>query len=118
VTPSEPLRELSKHSSLPVLASYDLFFRPRSITRLLKRTGWQDVQVQSLTEPAWMGTDVADVMSYVSAMPMIRRLLTDLANDALTRRVLAAIADQYAARQCPDGVWVTAAAWLVTARRD
>jgi hypothetical protein len=35
----------------------------------------------------------------------------------VTERVLAEVADQYAARQRPDGVWVRAAAWLVTARR-
>jgi hypothetical protein len=38
-------------------------------------------------------------------------------DEALTERVLAAISEQYAARQRPDGVWVRAAAWLVTARR-
>jgi len=35
----------------------------------------------------------------------------------LTEQVLAAIAGQYRARQRPDGIWVRAAAWLVTARR-
>ncbi len=31
---------------------------------------------------------------------------------------MTAIAGQYAARQRPDGVWVSAAAWLVTAQRQ
>jgi hypothetical protein len=64
-----------------------------------------------------MGSDVADVMSYVRGMPMIGSLAAQLGNEALTKRVLAVIAEQYAARQRPDGVWVRAAAWLVTARR-
>jgi hypothetical protein len=64
-----------------------------------------------------MGSDVADVMGYVRGMPMIRTLAAGLGNEALAERVLAIIAEQYAARQRPDGVWVRAAAWLVTARR-
>jgi hypothetical protein len=57
-------------------------------------------------------------MSYVRGMPMIRSLTADLGDEALTERVLATIADQYAARQRSDGVWVRAAAWLVTAHRS
>ena len=56
-------------------------------------------------------------MSYVRGMPMIRNLAVGLGNKVLTERVLAVIAEEYAARQRPDGVWVRAAAWLVTGRR-
>lgn len=56
-------------------------------------------------------------MSYVRGMPMIRGLAANLRDQVLTERVLASIAEQYAARQRPDGVWVRAAAWLVTAYR-
>jgi hypothetical protein len=48
---------------------------------------------------------------------MVRNLAADIGDEALTERVLAAIAEQYSARQGPDGVWVRAAAWLVTAHR-
>ena len=64
-----------------------------------------------------MGSDVADVMGYVRGMPIIRNLAAGLVDEALTERVLAGIAEQYAARERPDGVWVSAAAWLVTAQR-
>jgi len=57
------------------------------------------------------------VMSYVRGMSMIRSLAADLGDETLTERVLATVAEQYAARQRPDGVWVRAAAWLVTAHR-
>jgi hypothetical protein len=55
-------------------------------------------------------------MSYVRGMPTIRGLTASL-GDALIERVLATIAERYSARQQPDGIWVRAAAWLVTARR-
>ena len=56
-------------------------------------------------------------MRYVRGMPMVRNLAAALGNEALTERVLAVIGEQYAERQRPDGVWVRAAAWLVTAHR-
>ncbi len=36
-------------------------------------------------------------------------------DDVLAKRVLATMGDEFAAREDPDGVWVDAAAWLVTA---
>jgi ubiquinone/menaquinone biosynthesis C-methylase UbiE len=112
-----PLRAFAAHMQLPGPAAGDLFTEPRHVTELLSGAGWEDIQVDAVSEPAWMGTDVADVMSYVRGMPMIRNLAVGLGNEALTERVLAVIAEQYATRQRPDGVWVRAAAWLVTARR-
>jgi len=112
-----PLRAFGEHIPLPKSTASALFLDPNEITDLLRATGWVDVRVRALAEPAWIGSDVADVMGYVSSMPMTRVLFADLADDALTTRVLTTIAEHYAARQQPDGVWVTAAAWLVTAHR-
>lgn len=112
-----PLRAFGAHTRLPVPAVGELFTDPRRVTELLSATGWDDIQIDAVSEPAWIGSDVADVMSYVRGMPMIRSLAADLGNEVLAERVLAVIAGQYAARQRPDGVWVRAAAWLVTAYR-
>ena len=112
-----PLHAFAAHTQLPGATVGDLFFDPMQVTSLLYRTGWEEVQIDAVTEPAWIGPDVADVMSYVQAMLMIRSLTAGLRDEALTERVLATIADQYAVRQKPDGVWVRAAAWLVTAHR-
>jgi hypothetical protein len=78
--------------------------------------GWQDIQVTAIVERAWIGSDVDDVMGYVRGMPMIRDLTSRLGDPARAERVLTAIAGEYAARQSADGIWVRAAAWLVTAR--
>ncbi len=112
-----PLRAFGAHTELPGPAVGDLFVDPRQVAELLSSTGWEDIQTNAISESAWMGSDVADVMSYVRGMPMIRSLAANLSDEALTERVLATIAEQYAVRQHPDGVWVHAAAWLVTARR-
>jgi SAM-dependent methyltransferase len=112
-----PLQAFGAHVRPPGPAAGDLFVSPQQIGELLSSTGWRDIQIGAISEPAWMGSDVADVMSYVQDMPAIRGMATDLGDEALASQVLGSIADQYAARQRPDGVWVRAAAWLVTARR-
>ena len=113
-----PLEAFGEHVALPESDASTVFGEPRKITAILQRAGWTNVQVRPLTEPAWIGTNVADVMTYVRGMPVVRNLITELADDALIDRILASIAGQYASRQTADGVWVTAAAWLVTARRS
>ena len=91
---------------------------PRQITKLLSGTGWEDVEVTPVHEPAWIGSDVDDVMRYVGSMPMIQNFTAGLDDPVLSEQVLAAVAEQYHALQRPDGIWVRAAAWLVTARRS
>lgn len=112
-----PLRAFGAYAQLPEPSAANLFVDPQQITELLSDTGWEDIRVASVSERAWIGSDVDDVMSYVRGMPMIRNVMASLDNPALTERVLAAIAGQYRTRQRPDGIWVRAAAWLVTARR-
>jgi ubiquinone/menaquinone biosynthesis C-methylase UbiE len=112
-----PLRAFGAHMQPPAPAASDLFVDPEQITELLSASGWKDVQVTPVTEPARIGSDVNDVMEYICGMPTIRSVIETIKDAAQTERLLASVAEQYAARQRPDGVWVCAAAWLVTARR-
>src|ERR1022692_4130045 len=92
------------------------FTDPSWVSELLTGAGCADVQIDPVSEPAWVGSDVADVLSYIRGMRMVRGMTAELADDALTQRALADIAEQCAARHRPYGVWFRAAAWLVTAR--
>lgn len=112
-----PLRAFSANSQLRDPAAYDLFADPQRITELLSDTGWREITITAVTERAWIGSDVDDVMAYIRGMPRIRDLIASLDDPTGAGRALTAIAEQYAARQADDGVWVRAAAWLVTARR-
>jgi SAM-dependent methyltransferase len=112
-----PLRAFSAYARPQVLTDDDLFVDRRRIADLLSGVGWEDIEIRAVREPAWVGSDVADVMNYVCGMPTIRGLADGIDDDTVLERVLASIAEEYAARQRPDGVWVRAAAWLVTAIR-
>jgi SAM-dependent methyltransferase len=111
-----PLEAFGAYVQLPGPSVNTLFVDPRQISVLLSETGWGDVEVTSVDELAWLGSDVDDVMGYVRGMPVIRNLTASL-DPLLSERALAVVARQYAARQRPDGIWVRAAAWLVAARR-
>jgi ubiquinone/menaquinone biosynthesis C-methylase UbiE len=113
-----PKQAFAAHVPAPDPADGDLFADPEQISRLLTSTGWTGIEITAVTEPARLGSDVDDVMTYVRGMNSVRTLTASLADQAVAERVLAALAEQYAARQRPDGVWVEAAAWLVTARRS
>jgi SAM-dependent methyltransferase len=112
-----PLHAFGAHAQLPEPSADGLFIDPRQIAELLFGTGWGDVQVTSVNEPAWIGSDVEDVMRYIRGMPRIRDIAANLKDPKLSKQVLADIAEQYRERQEPDGIWVRGAAWLVTARR-
>ena len=109
------LRAFAPWTRPPEVAGRDLFENPRRVEDLLSGAGWAGIEVRPVSQPAWMGSDVADVMAYVRDMRLVRTLADQLGDEGLTERALAAVADDYASRQRPDGVWVQAAAWLVTA---
>jgi SAM-dependent methyltransferase len=112
-----PLRAVSTHARVPQLADDDLFTDPERITDLLTGVGYADVHVEPVTEPARIGSDVADVVGYFTGPGRIRNLLAEVGDDALLDRVGATMTTLFADRARPDGVWVTTAAWLVHARR-
>jgi SAM-dependent methyltransferase len=112
-----PLRAFGTHARIPDPAPGDLFADSRRVAELLSNAGWADAEISAVNEPAWVGSGVPDVMSYVRGMPTIRALIAGLNDATLTEHVLASIAEEYATRLRPDGVWVRAAAWLVTAHR-
>lgn len=112
-----PLRAVADYTSLSEPTANELFTDPGQIARMLSDSGWKEIDVTALVEPACMGTDVEDVMTYIRGMSVIREAAGTLDDEKDFERMLAQIADDYAARQRPDGIWVSAAAWLVTARR-
>ena len=111
-----PLDAFRAYAPLPEPVNAERFTDPRWVTNLLSDAGWRHVRVDAVDEPAWMGSDVEDVMGYVRDMTIIRRLVGTLGDAALAGRVLDDMAGTYAAHERPGGVWVNAAAWLVTAR--
>jgi SAM-dependent methyltransferase len=112
-----PLRAVMASAPLAVQADDDPFTDPRRVADLLSAAGWANIGIEAVSELAWMGTNVADVMDYVRGMRRIRALIAELDDKARAEAALNAMSREYAARQRADGIWVGAAAWLVSADR-
>jgi hypothetical protein len=108
---------VSAHVRLPPPTDSDLFTEPRRVADLLTVAGCTDVQVEPVTEPALVGRDVTDVVAYFTGPGRIRNLLAEVGDESLLERVRATMAEEFLSYARTGGVWVTAAAWLVHARR-
>lgn len=112
---SIPLQAYLAHAPTTGGPGGDPFADPGWIGVLLAGAGYADVQVAAVREPARIGRDVADVLGYLCDTSRVRELTARLDDESVAARMRAAMAEQLGARQRPDGVWVEAAAWLVTA---
>jgi SAM-dependent methyltransferase len=115
---SIPLRAFLDHARLTSAAGAgggDPFADPDWVGALLAGAGYADVQVAGVREPARIGSDVSDVMGYLCDTSRVRELMARLDDESVAARVRAAMTERLTACERPDGVWVEAAAWLVTA---
>lgn len=113
---SIPLRAFSTGTGRTPPVDPDPFADPEWVTDLLTRAGFGDVRPTALRVPAWIGSDPTDARDYARGSSRCRALLDSLDDPRQVEAVLAGMTGEYAARHRPDGVWVEAAAWLVTAR--
>ena len=70
------LRAFAPWTRPPDVAGRDLFEDPRRVEDLLSGAGWAGIEVRPVSQPAWMGPDVADVMAYVRDMRWCARWRT------------------------------------------
>ncbi|WP_204298054.1 class I SAM-dependent methyltransferase [Actinoplanes campanulatus] len=107
-----PLRVLQGYGYELADVGNDPLADPLRITTILASAGFGAVRVRPVDEPARLGADAADVLAYATGTTQVRELL---AGDVRAGRIRAAMEREFAARQRAGGVWVRAAAYLVTA---
>jgi len=90
------------------------FADPRYVRTMLDRAGWRSVEVNRLQEPLRVGDDADAAVAFEISDPDTAQDLAT-ADPATAARAVADLRAAYAARQRPDGVWLAADAWLVTA---
>ncbi|MFF5081799.1 class I SAM-dependent methyltransferase [Actinoplanes sp. NPDC000266] len=94
---------------LGAAAGGDPFADAAWIERLLTSAGYSEVRVRELREPARLGDDARDVAAYFMDSTQISELAAGRPGAE------EAIIEAFRARERPGGVWVEAAAYLVTA---
>jgi SAM-dependent methyltransferase len=90
---------------------------PARVHTILSRSGWRDIEITELRKPLRVGSDADDAIAFEISDPETAGDLAS-ADPVAAAQALADLRAAFAARERPDGVWLAAAAWLVSAVAD
>ena len=87
---------------------------PARLHGVLGRAGFEDVQLTRLDQPLWVASDVSDALAFFeqSAGDLREHVPKEIVN-----RILVTLRASLATYVEPDGVYLPAAAWVITIRR-
>lgn len=89
---------------------------PDRVRRILGSVGFDDVVLEAIDEPMYLGADAADALAFAKTMGIVEGLTDGL--DADTKaQAMSNLAQLYQDSESTDGVLAGSAAWLITARR-
>jgi SAM-dependent methyltransferase len=91
------------------------FAEPDRVQSVLGDAGYVDVDLEPVTSPMWFGTDVDDAVGFMKHSGVGSALMEDVDDDTAAR-AWAAVAEALQPYATPDGVVLSGAAWLVSAR--
>ena len=86
-------------------------------TDRLRAAGYREVDLSSIDEPVWFGSDAEDAYSFVSTFGISRGLTADL-DEATRAAALEQLRRTLKEHETADGVRFAGSAWLVTATND
>ncbi len=89
---------------------------PNRTTSLLSDAGYEDVALAPVDELMFFGTDGADAFEFVKTMGIVKGLCHDL-SAADKEKALHNVKQMLVDHETPDGVMLSSAAWLITARK-
>lgn len=83
---------------------------------ILEAAGFDDVELQEVNEPMYLGADTDDAFAFVSGLGLTRGILDGL-DDRTKNDALRQLRDHLATHATSEGVLLGASGWLITARR-
>jgi SAM-dependent methyltransferase len=89
---------------------------PERVHRILGAAGFDGVELEPIDEMVQLGTDASDALAFARTMGVVEGL-TDGLDPEARAQAMANLAELFQARETPDGVLLTSAAWLITARK-
>ena len=89
---------------------------PDRVRRRLTRSGFKDVQLDPVDEPAELGADADDAFSWFHTVGIVKGLLQGV-DDAGRSQALANLRAAFEEAETPEGVLLGTSAWLITATR-
>ncbi len=90
--------------------------KPERIRQLLTDAGFENLEINEVSEPIFLGDDACVASEFWQGTGTARLLLDDV--DADTEgRAMDAVRGALRSHEGPEGIWLTSAAWLVSATR-
>ena len=90
---------------------------PDDVRRIFGEAGYDNIDLEDVSEPVFAGTDADDAFNFVSSLGVTRGMLRDLDPDT-TARTLDNLRALTMAHDTGHGVRLNSSAWLITARRS
>jgi SAM-dependent methyltransferase len=89
---------------------------PDTVRAILTESGFGGIELVDVNRPVYYGRNVEEALAWVSSFANVAEALQRLDRSAADR-VRSRLLEQLAARMRPDGVWIDARAWIVSASR-
>lgn len=89
---------------------------PERVRGILGAAGFDDVELTAIDEPMDLGADASDALEYAKNMGIVQGLSEGLDDDARAQ-AMSNLATLFAERERAEGVLISSAAWLISARR-
>jgi SAM-dependent methyltransferase len=90
---------------------------PERIERLLRRRGFEDVEIRAVTRPERVGRTLDEAVRVVTTIPLLHSMLVD-ADPRAAADAVAALTEALRPHAQPGGVMSSATVWLAAARRQ
>jgi SAM-dependent methyltransferase len=90
--------------------------QPERVRRILGSAGFESVEFTPIDEPIDLGADASDALGFAKTMGIVEGLTDGLDREARAK-AMSNLADLFHERETADGVLITSAAWLITARK-
>jgi ubiquinone/menaquinone biosynthesis C-methylase UbiE len=101
--------------SIPDAPGRYAFANPDRVRRILAEAGFRNLKVEKFDARVYLGATAEEAAaSAIDSGPLMRTL--EQADAETRRKVRAAVTERLAKEMAPDGIWLMAAAWLVSAR--
>lgn len=89
---------------------------PERVRKILGSAGFDDVALEPIDEPMDLGANAAEANAFAKTMGIVEGL-TDGLDDDTRREAMSNISRLFEQRETADGVLISSAAWLITARK-
>lgn len=94
---------------------YSLADRER-LEQTVRSAGFDDITIEAITKPMWMGDDAEDVITFFTSLEIVREWFSDKPQEKVDAAI-DAVREALGPYVGPRGIVMSGTAWLLTARR-